>query len=322
MKKIVALVLSLVMVLGLATTAFAATGAYYGDTFTGTTAYGKHANCNTDLNTYSLEPYTAGAATAKTFDKVAIWETNKLTGAKTMVATYVVAASATSAESYFVDGTTITYLNYTAGQGTANAYAGNVVLLPTVDMDDVDACGQMFVKDDKAAYTDANGVFYVEDASGAFYNVDGKLVKLVKSAYANAVAPYSFTLTQFEAATVFGANTVCVIGHDYDCDYTTFNGDKTVTKVYCADCDANFAFVAGKVTDAVAKFGAGNYLPTALVDAAGTVYVGLAPVADAPAADAGEKVESAETFDAGIAMYVGMSVMAAAGSAVVLKKKD
>jgi len=37
----------------------------------------------------------------------------------------------------------------------------------------------------------------------------------------------------------------------------------------------------------------------------------------------GPIVESAETFDAGIAMYVGMSVMAAAGSAVVIgKKKD
>ena len=36
-----------------------------------------------------------------------------------------------------------------------------------------------------------------------------------------------------------------------------------------------------------------------------------------------DKVQSAETFDAGIAMYVGMSVMAAAGSAVVIgKKKD
>ena len=35
-----------------------------------------------------------------------------------------------------------------------------------------------------------------------------------------------------------------------------------------------------------------------------------------------DKVTSADTFDAGIAMYVGMSVMAAAGSAVVLKKKD
>ena len=39
--------------------------------------------------------------------------------------------------------------------------------------------------------------------------------------------------------------------------------------------------------------------------------------------DTETKVESAETFDAGIAMYVGMSVMAAAGSAVVIgKKKD
>ena len=43
---------------------------------------------------------------------------------------------------------------------------------------------------------------------------------------------------------------------------------------------------------------------------------------EAAAPAASDKVQSAETFDAGIAMYVGMSVMAAAGSAVVLKKKD
>jgi hypothetical protein len=42
----------------------------------------------------------------------------------------------------------------------------------------------------------------------------------------------------------------------------------------------------------------------------------------APAASTDKTVQSAETFDAGIAMYVGMSVMAAAGSAVVRKKKD
>ena len=35
-----------------------------------------------------------------------------------------------------------------------------------------------------------------------------------------------------------------------------------------------------------------------------------------------DKVTSAATFDAGIAMYVGMSVMAAAGSVVVLKKRE
>ena len=47
---------------------------------------------------------------------------------------------------------------------------------------------------------------------------------------------------------------------------------------------------------------------------------GFGPAVVTPSTD---KVQSAETFDAGIAMYVGMSVMAAAGSAVVIgKKKD
>ena len=52
------------------------------------------------------------------------------------------------------------------------------------------------------------------------------------------------------------------------------------------------------------------------------MVLGLATTAFAAPTPAGDKVESAETFDAGIAMYVGMSIMAAAGSAVVLKKKD
>ena len=42
----------------------------------------------------------------------------------------------------------------------------------------------------------------------------------------------------------------------------------------------------------------------------------------APAASTDKVIESADTFDAGIAMYVGMSVMAAAGSVVVLKKRE
>ena len=41
-----------------------------------------------------------------------------------------------------------------------------------------------------------------------------------------------------------------------------------------------------------------------------------------PSIPSTDKVTSAETFDAGIAMYVGMSVMAAAGSVVVLKKRE
>ena len=46
---------------------------------------------------------------------------------------------------------------------------------------------------------------------------------------------------------------------------------------------------------------------------------GFGPAVVTPSTD---KVQSAETFDAGIAMYVGMSVMAAAGSVVVLKKRE
>ena len=47
---------------------------------------------------------------------------------------------------------------------------------------------------------------------------------------------------------------------------------------------------------------------------------GFGPAVVTPTTD--KTVTSAETFDAGIAMYVGMSVMAAAGSVVVLKKRE
>jgi len=91
-----------------------------------------------------------------------------------------------------------------------------------------------------------------------------------------------------------------------------YNDKDKLVGVKCAVCGAT-----GKVYESVAKvpFGA-DY---DFFD--GLPYV-LNKVAVKPA-DTETKVESAETFDAGIAMYVGMSVMAAAGSAVVIgKKKD
>jgi len=84
------------------------------------------------------------------------------------------------------------------------------------------------------------------------------------------------------------------------------------TGVTCPVCKKNF-----KVVDSAAGLTVGSYVATAN----GYVLLGsvYAPVVT-PSTD--KTVTSAETFDAGIAMYVGMSVMAAAGSAVVLKKKD
>ena len=68
---------------------------------------------------------------------------------------------------------------------------------------------------------------------------------------------------------------------------------------------------ASSVIVAVLPVGGTNY--NVVMTSAGS-YVPSVPSTD--------KVTSAETFDAGIAMYVGMSVMAAAGSAVVLKKRE
>ena len=88
-----------------------------------------------------------------------------------------------------------------------------------------------------------------------------------------------------------------------------------ITAIECKECGmdavkaANFMSIpknAQNVYDNVAQ--TYWYFPSSV--AAGAVV------------DTETKVESAETFDAGIAMYVGMSVMAAAGSMVVLKKRE
>ena len=89
------------------------------------------------------------------------------------------------------------------------------------------------------------------------------------------------------------------------------NKNGKTTSIECTVCGLDAVQVANKLA-----------LPVGATQIAGTLsgvwYWPSTPVVT-PSTD---KVQSAETFDAGIAMYVGMSVMAAAGSAVVLKKKD
>ena len=92
-----------------------------------------------------------------------------------------------------------------------------------------------------------------------------------------------------------------------------------VTSAVCAKCGAPAA-----VYTSISKIPAGSAyvtLTTAL-GANGEIYVVPAGAAVVPTTPSTDKVTSADTFDAGIAMYVGMSVMAAAGSAVVLKKRE
>ena len=275
--------------------------------------------CDLDNYKYELKkPYTTGSDAAKTFTQVAIWETNKISGASQPIIVAVV-ASAESANLAFVSGSTVTYLNTNETQWDIK-----VTAVKTVDFEDVDDCGQKFTKDDVAAYIDGNNKLYVEDFNGdVVANVGGKLV-ILSAATSDET---TYTLEGLDGVTNANltANVVYIVKHDYAADTKMVAGEEEVTKVYCAECKKSFAFVVGGPADAIDEFGAGNYTDTGLDDANDdNIYVALKGVsagsAGTPSTD--KTVTSADTFDAGIAMYVGMSVMAAAGSVVVLKKRE
>ena len=282
MKKIVALVLSLVMVLGLATTAMAATGGVDLD-----------AALANKTETVEVKDGLAASASLKTFQTYQVFVTTTATGTVSVLPNqFVKVPTALNADYVVVEGTEITYLMRNPGAYTDAAVAVKVAY----NADPV--CGDVYVEApaDAGTYYLYKGEYYAESVGGTLFNVDG-------------VAVYA-TKTQL----------VKTFDHDYDFDAKAVTGGKTVvTSVFCEECKATFSFVEGDVADAVAKFGAGNYVDTGLNN---VKDIFVAKVAAPVAPEAGDKVESAETFDAGIAMYVGMSVMAAAGSAVVLKKKD
>ncbi len=163
--------------------------------------------------------------------------------------------------------------------------------------------------------------------------VDGKLVTLV-----NAVED-----------TDYGT-----VAHKYAVEVT----DGAISKVSCETCKAEFAFVVGCEKDAVEKFGEGNFADITntlkssfetkflgkhtvefdwdsmtftgdwaegtgyywnLLDKDEQAYVKALSVKHLYVSTA--EVESAKTFDAGIALYAGLALMSVTGSAVVIGKK-
>ena len=116
------------------------------------------------------------------------------------------------------------------------------------------------------------------------------------------------------------------MAHTYKADTATVNGKPSVTKVYCTTCKASFEF-KDNVTDAVKAFGSNYevvYFTAAgekvneSVDNGYTVYVKTGTGATNTTTNT---TTSPKTFDAGIAMYVGMALTSVAGSAVVIGKK-
>ena len=275
MKKIVALVLSLVMVLGLATTAFGADVV---------TAKSYKATANGALMVGDIDATFVPAVAATLNDDGK--QTNTANVAYYSFGGFdcVVAASLADADFVLysdVDGKNVMmYL-----KKAAVAYDGTGTVFTNFGK----ACGQVtYAAEAGKTYYTTNALndagIYVADAKGTkALAVGGELVLV------NAT-PVAVTTAAVKHAAVPTVKDGKVTG--YTC---------AVCKIAAVEAPNFMSIPKGANTDGLT----GNWYWTA-----------------APAAADSDKVESAETFDAGIAMYVGMSVMAAAGSAVVLKKKD
>ena len=280
MKKIVALVLSLVMVLGLATTAFGA-------------APTLKLFAATDDET---APWAKIGEWSTTLDKIVYGDEvgeNSLPYYNTSKGQFVDCAPAVATHK-FTYGATTTYVQDVSAVLATLAYEAKAVAL---DVTKDDVCGMV-----KVAKADVAKTFYAE------YDLEGDLVAVYvadKKATTNVLVDGALV-----AAKAY--TTYTEVDHAWAGNDVVNNAYTTVKCAYCDKVATLYAnkTAAGKDAEYVTDLG--------WITAAAAGYTAAGAV-EAPETD---KVESAETFDAGIAMYVGMSVMAAAGSAVVLKKKD
>jgi len=285
MKKIVALVLSLVMVLGLATTAFGvATAALYewNETTTNNVTTGKWLDISANV----------GIATGDDLEDLEADDDKYITGYE--IGNFFFVEVPEAAATYkLVYGAKTVYL--TLADEDDYEFVNKAVALDVVGELDDAVCGDWY----DTAYDEDYDYYVTYSKKGIPTNV-----YVAGTDTENVNILVGGKLVEVEEI-----GTAAQLGHNYkgfdvvDYQYTT---------VKCSEC--------GKVAKLYAS-------ATAAGDKAQKVADGWVTFADmftygVSAPEASDKVESAETFDAGIAMYVGMSVMAAAGSAVVLKKKD
>ena len=276
MKKIVALALSLVMVLGLATTAFAAPASTVSGLFAKGTEKDAAVVADVAVKYFAAVDNKVTAKGAYEADgNVDYYMVNDWAN------TYVKVAALADADLVLYTDADCK-VPYMYLKNANPVYFGDGVAFANFGT----ACGQYNSKDaayDKDAkyYTAFNALYVEVETSAIQLMVNGKLVPVN--------GPVAIPTVEHKAV-------------------ITTDKKGAVESIKCAACGV----VAAK---------AANYasLPenATVVMTEGTAYWYWTT-----ATEAGSTVESAKTFDAGIAMYVGMSVMAAAGSAVVLKKKD
>lgn len=284
MKKIIATVLAMVMALALCTTAFAAT-----------------TETKVDKTGYSLLNVLDNSTVAIDGDEFS----------KTVTDAKVVTSGSKTTTTYYADkyviktGTTdVTYYACDAAIATHKLVKSNtVVFLTTADLSaGTEKVATAFVEAKKAADQKCG------DITADAYTIEGK--NYVAGGSNFAVLNGKFVTYGAESETVPHAFTNAEAKKD---GYFTTDTKGVVNTVKCDKCEKFF-----NVVDKVDKTYTGSVVPTTAFG--GTRYI-LTGTATATPDSGKNTTTSPKTFDAGIAMYVGMALTSVAGSAVVIGKK-
>ena len=286
MKKIIATVLAMVMALALCTTAFAAET---------TTTIKKDGYSVATIDNTTI---TAVAAdfTKTTKDNKVVTDSN---GTTTTV--YPACYTIGTQKYYVVD----------AGVAEYKLIKDNAVVeyLTTVDLKDgVSAVVSSAVAAKDSADDLVCGDYVTKDAAGketpvAVYVVDGK-------AYVQAT---SGTAALLNGKVVFYGAEATAKDHVFTKMNTTTDNKGKIVSITCDSCKKSFTVVeSGKVP---ANY-AGKIDATTLASAGRVILLGTVSTNTNTNTNTSPK-----TFDAGIAMYVGMALTSVAGSAVVIGKK-
>ena len=295
MKKIIATVLAMVMALALCTTAFAADPVAG---YTGYTRGGEKLMVNdTNAESFSVVANEAAFDKATGAGNVAYYTVSNASSANTSYNGDYTKADKTDFDLQLTkSGASTLYLKH-VNEGAE--YVAKVEAFTKIGAKcgqlDVDADGTYYVNTSK--YTDTNGTkdageayFMASDAQGAVYVLlNGKLV--------------SVTL----------ADEQTLVGHTW----VAVEKDGKVVSYKCSDCGTVASIYK---TYAAAKASGLKNVEAFVNDDGETIYLAYTdgkPDTTKPA----DGTSSPKTFDAGIAMYVGMALTSVAGSAVVIGKK-
>ncbi len=294
MKKIIATVLAMVMALALCTTAFAAP-------VTGYTGYNRGGNKlmadDTNAESFSVEAHEATFNKATGTGNVAFYHVDNATAANPGYNGDYIKADKTDFDLQLTKaGASTLYLKHV---NDGAVYVAKVEAFTKIG----DKCGQLDV--------DADGTYYVNTSKYTSGNVtkDAGEVYFVASDAESA----AYVLLNGKLVSVTLADEQTLVGHTW----VAVEKDGKVVSYKCSDCGTVASIYK---TYAAAKASGLKNVEAFVNDDGETIYLAYTD-GKTDTTKPTDTNKSPKTFDAGIAMYVGMALTSVAGSAVVIGKK-